>query len=167
MKDLNIIEAQLGRVLCFFPRVEARISGLFAANTVLLAVAALNVEAGDLKQWFVGGPAALTLLALLGSYFFLYQANFPDRRGGHNSLVYFVEIQKRTENDFITDYLACDEERYGRDMLGQVWRNSQILCDKYIAVSRAIYCTSAALAPFLLFLVATAIVHSRVPLFKG
>lgn len=45
MKDLDIIQRQLDRVLGFFPRVEARINALFGVNTLILIIAALNVSA--------------------------------------------------------------------------------------------------------------------------
>jgi hypothetical protein len=48
MKDLNVIEAQLTRVLSFFPRVDTKVAGLFTVNSAVLTISALNVQAGDL-----------------------------------------------------------------------------------------------------------------------
>ena len=55
-------------------------------------------------------------------------------------------------------------EMLPHDLLGQVWRNSQILCQKYIAIAWAIRSSVLTLLPFATFLVLTAITHSRIPM---
>lgn len=167
MKDLTVIEAQLTRTLSFFPRVDTKVAGLFTVNSAILTVSALNVEAGDLKQWYIAIPGVFLLLGLISSYTFLYRGNFPQLEGGQGSLVYFGEIQKRTELNYLAEYEAVSDDGYRADLLGQVWRNSVILCDKYKAVAMAIRCTLATLVPFTVFLVMTAIEHTRLPLIKG
>lgn len=167
MKDLIMIEAQLSRVLNFFPRVDSKVAGLFTVNAAILTVSALNVQAGDLKLWFIAIPGVLLLLGLIASYTFLYRCNFPDLKGGQGSLVFFSEIQKRTESKFIEEYEAVSDADYRADMLGQIWRNSNILNEKYRAIAIAIRLTLATLLPFAIFLVMTAIEHSRVPVVRG
>jgi hypothetical protein len=167
MQDMNLIEQQLTRTLSFFPRVEGRITALATVNTALLALAALNVSAGDLVNCVVVMSGALMVVALLCSYAYLYRANFPDVRGDLSSLVYFAAVEKRTEQAYTAEHLACPEEQYRRDLLGQVWRNSQILCSKYTDVRRATVSTALALVPFLTFLVTTSLLHSRIPVLKG
>ena len=107
MKDLTVIEAQLTRVLNFFPRVDTKVAGLFTVNSAVLTVSALNVQAGDLKQWYIAIPAVFLVLGLVGSYTFLYRCNFPDLEGGQGSLIYFAAIQDRTETKF-NPYYAGD-----------------------------------------------------------
>lgn len=167
MKDLDVVEAQLARVLSFFPRVDTKVAGLFTVNSAILTIAAMNVQAGDLKQWYIAIPGVLLLLGLIGSYTFLYRSNFPDLCGGRGSLIYFAEIQARTESVFVDEYADVSEEEYRADMLRQVWRNSVILCQKYRAVAVAIRLTLATLLPFAIFLLMTAIEHTRVPFLKG
>ena len=167
MKDLNVIDAQLTRVLSFFPRVDTKIAGLFAVNSAILTISALNVEAGDLKQWYIAIPGLLMVVGLIASYFFLYRANFPNLSGGQGSLVYFSTISDRTEANFIEEYESVADARYRADMLGQVWRNSHILCEKYQAIAVSVRITLATLLPFAIFLIVTAIQHSRVPLVNG
>jgi len=167
MKDLAVVEAQLTRILSFFPRVDTKIAGLFTVNSAILTISALNVEAGDLKQWYIAIPGVLMIVGLVASYFFLYRANFPDLNGGQGSLVYFATISDRTEANYIEEYEAITEVKYRADMLGQIWRNSHILCDKYKAVAVAVRVTLATLLPFVIFLIMTAIQHSRVPVVNG
>jgi len=167
MKDQTVIEAQLTRVLGFFPRVDTKIAGLFTVNSAILTISALNVEAGDLKQWYVSVPGVLMVVGLIASYFFLYRANFPDLNGGQGSLIYFSTVSDRTEANYIAEYEAVTDAQYRADMLGQVWRNSHILCEKYKAVATAVRITLATLLPFAIFLIMTAIQHSRVPFVNG
>jgi hypothetical protein len=68
---------------------------------------------------------ALALIAL--SLVFLYQASFPRLVGGRSSLLYFREIAKRKEAAFIDEFSEQSEEAFLKDVLAQVWRNSQIL----------------------------------------
>lgn len=161
------MEGQLDRVLGFFSRVDAKASGLFAVNSAMLTIAVLNVEIRDMQLWYVGMPATVTLTLLVASYFFLYRCNFPELNGGGRSLIYFAEIQKRTEADYIADYEAADDQVYRRDLLGQIWRNSQIICAKYKAVAAATRLTLAAFIPFIALLAATSFVHSAMPVLKG
>ncbi len=167
MNDKDLIQRQLDRVLAFFPRVEARINTLFGVNTLILLVAALNLSAGDLRLWYVTAPGCLLLFGLLVSYYQLYRANFPDDKGGENSLVFFKEIQKRTEANYVADFLACSEETLLNDLLGQVWRNSCIVCEKYQCVKRSIIATGISIFPFIIFLMVTATIHSRIPVLQG
>jgi hypothetical protein len=167
MKDLDRIAAHLTQVLGFFPRVDTKAGGLFAFNAAMITITALNVKAGDLERWYIGVPAVLMVVGLLASYFFLYRCNFPDLRGGQGSLIYFSEVQRRAEADFINDYEAATDDAYRRDLLGQVWRNSEILCAKYKDVAVALRCTLTTLVPFTWLLVAESIVHAAVPAMKG
>jgi Family of unknown function (DUF5706) len=167
MRQLDVIEAQLTRVLSFFPRVDTKAAGLFTINSAILTISALNVQAGDLKQWYITVPGVFMVLGLAASYFYLYRCNFPQLEGGQGSIIYFAEIEKRTESNFISEYEGASEDNYRKDLLGQIWRNSQILCQKYVAVAKAIRLTLATLLPFAVFLIMTAVEHTRMIVVKG
>ena len=167
MKESAVIEAQLTRVLSFFPRVDTKVAGLFTVNSAILTISAMNVEAGDLVRWYIVVPGAFLIIGLIASYTFLYKCNFPELEGGQGSLVYFSAIKERTESKYKAEFEAVSEADYRSDMLGQVWRNSHILADKYKAVAMAIRLTLATLVPFTVFLVMTAIEHTRLPVVNG
>jgi hypothetical protein len=167
VKELDRVEAQLARVLEFFPRVDAKASGLFGVNSAMLTITALNVKPTDLRVCYIAIPLALMLVALLISYCFLHWSNFPQTRGGEGSLIYFVEIRKRSKDEYIEQYERIDTEGYRRDLLEQVWRNSEILCDKYRYVAAALRATLASIVPFLVILSATSLLHSAIPAVKG
>lgn len=150
----------LDRILGFFARVEAKASFLFAMDTGLLALLALNLRVGDIQIWYLVVPAALALALLLSSLYFVYRCTFPHLMGGSASLIYFREIARRTEAKFIDEFLAQNDEAHTRDMLGQVWRNAEILKLKFEAMKIAFVLTAVALIPWTVFLVAAALVHT-------
>jgi hypothetical protein len=95
--------------------------------------------------------AALLAVALLGaSIIFLYRGAFPSLKGGAASLVYFREIAGRTEHQFIEQFKHQDDEHHVNDLLGQVWRNSEILKAKFDALKIAFTLLACALIPWVI-----------------
>lgn len=144
---------QLNLVLSFFSRVDSKLSVVLAIDTAMLAV--LGTDAPPLKDlsWPMVA-AALFAVALLGaSIVFLYRGAFPSLKGGNASLVYFREIANRTEHQFIEEFKQQAEEARVNDLLGQVWRNSEILKEKFDALKMAFRLLAVALIPWVVALV--------------
>ena len=159
-------EKQLDRVLGFFPRADAKASFLFALDTALLALLALNVRPDDFRAWFLLIPGICALLMIGASLYFVYRSSFPSLKGGANSQIYFRVIAKRTEAKFIEEFVAQNDVARTRDLLGQVWRNSEILKLKYDAIKLAFVLSALALIPWAIFLCLAAVVHSDGLIFK-
>jgi len=79
----------------------------------------------------------------------LYLGAFPSLKGGEESLIYFREIAKKREQPFIDAFIAQTEEAYVKDLLGQVWRNSQILKMKFDHLTSAFNFMAMAIVPWL------------------
>jgi hypothetical protein len=140
--------SQLDRVLAFFPRADAKGSVLLAVDTGMLAVLASNSPPSAMFDWWI--LMALIPIVLLGiSLWHLYMGTFPSLEGGHDSLVYFREISKRTESRFIEAFLAQPDDVLLKDLLSQVWRNSEILKTKFDHISSAFNWTALAILPWL------------------
>jgi Family of unknown function (DUF5706) len=141
---------QLSLVLGFFPRVDAKASVVLAINTGMLAV--LSSHAAPLSSMTIGAIIAtsLSILMFAGSFWFLYKIAFPALRGGQQSLVYFREIANRTEARFIDEFIAQDENARLKDLLGQVWRNSEILKMKFDALRWAFVLMALAIVPWVI-----------------
>jgi hypothetical protein len=153
-------EKQLDRLLGFFSRADAKGSFLFAVNTGLLALLVLNLRLEDFWHWFLILPALLAVLLIAAGIYFLYRASFPSLKGGADSLIYFREIAKRAEPKFIDEFVAQSDEALTRDVLGQVWRNAEILKMKYDATKIAYILAALALIPWTAFLALAAMAHS-------
>lgn len=99
----------------------------------------------------------ITILCIAGSLIYWYKATFPQLDGGQHSVVYFKEIAQRTEQKFIDEYKKQTEEEWMHDVLGQAWRNSQILDAKYKALKVSLILLSVALIPWVTALAMIAI----------
>jgi hypothetical protein len=153
-------------VLGFFARVEAKASFVFAADTSMLALIALNLRYEDFSRWQIVVPAVFAVIGIAASVVFVYRCSFPNLSGGHQSLIYFAEIAKRRESAFVDEFLKVDEGALIRDVVGQVWRNSEILSLKFRAIKVSFILTALSLIPFFLFLAAATIYHPQLPIVK-
>ena len=143
---------QLNLVLDFFHRVDAKASVVLAVDTGMAGYLASHLPSlKAMPIWQMLAP--LLTFGLLGqSFWHLYKGAFPNLEGGNLSLVYFREIAKRTEAKFIDEFLAQSESEYTKDVLGQVWRNSQILAGKFGRVKLAFIFMALAVFPWVISL---------------
>jgi len=142
---------QLNRTLTFFPRVDGKASVVFAINTSMLALLATRAHPYSQLRW-EAVPVSATLILLAISYWFLYCEAFPTLEGGEQSLLYFREVAKRTETNYLAEWSNVTEEKYLEDLVGQVWRNSQILRQKFDDLRIAFTCLALAVGPWLVSL---------------
>ena len=148
---------QLTRVLSFFPRLDAKASVVLALDTAMLAYLASKITSmAPLGGWLGIAPATAVLLIGI-SIGFLYLGGSPTLEGGHQSLVYFRAIAVRTEAKFIDEFRSASEETYLKDLLGQVWRNSEILKAKYDHLKWALRFLGLAIIPWLVSIVTFAL----------
>jgi hypothetical protein len=76
-------------------------------------------------------PAGVTLLLIALSLWHVYKEGFPSLDGGEESLLYFREVATRTEAKYLEAWKAMTDDQYLADLLGQAWRNSVILTQKF------------------------------------
>jgi hypothetical protein len=139
---------ELNLVLGFFARVDAKASVVLAINTGMLAVLASNAPPLRKMSVLAGIAAVITVLIIAASLWFLYRIAFPSLAGGHRSLIYFREIAQRTESTFIDEFTQQDHQARSKDVLGQVWRNSEILKQKFDALKVAFILMAIAIFPW-------------------
>jgi len=148
-KELTeVAQNELDRILGFFPRVDAKASVILAVNTGMLGFLASRLPTlSSLVWWEIA--LCLTTVALLGiSLWFLYKQAFPNVEGGNASLVYFREIANKTEAKFIDEFAKQGARDHVNDLLGQAWRNSVILKDKFDYVRKALIFLALAIPPW-------------------
>jgi len=122
---------ELALVLSFFSRVDAKASVVLAVDTGMIGYLSSHLPSlGSVCWWELIAPAC-TVAFLFCSYWFLYKGAFPRLKGGEGSLVYFREIAGKTETKFVDEFMSQPEEAYIKDVLGQAWRNSRILKEKF------------------------------------
>jgi Pycsar effector protein len=143
---------QLDRVLGFFPRVDAKASVVLVVDTGMLAFLVARVPTPNSLTWWEIGISVATTVLLGISLWFLYKGAFPSLKGGNASLVYFREIAGRTEAKFIEEFAKQSTAEHARDLLGQVWRNAEILKEKFDHVKIAFIFMALAIPPWVISL---------------
>jgi hypothetical protein len=150
---------ELNLVLSFFSRVDAKASVVLAVDTAMAGYLASRFPSPKqlVTPWLLIVP--FLSFALMGvSGWHLYKGAFPNLTGGNRSLVYFREIAGRTENKFIDEFMAQSEIDYAKDLLGQAWRNSEILVEKFNHLKCAFIFMGLAVVPWAISLALFAIV---------
>ena len=147
----NAARDQLNRTLTFFPRVDSKATAVFGVNAGLLAILATRgLLYSELRWEWV--PIGLTLLFLVVSFWHLYHEAFPSLKGGQESLLYFREISTQTEAEYIEAWRQLTDENYLNDILGQTWRNSVILKQKFDHLKLAFCSLALAIVPWIVTL---------------
>jgi hypothetical protein len=146
---ISAAKDELSLVLSFFPRVESKSSVVLAIDTGMLAFLATNAPPFDSFSKLMLIVSAATVILLAASIAMLYRGSFPSLKGGEASLVYFREIAKLREHQFIERFRAQDEKHYTDDLLSQAWRNSQILKVKFDCLKWAFTLMALAIPPWI------------------
>ena len=145
---LSACHDELVLVLSFFPRVDAKASVVLAVDTGMVGYLSAHLPGLDsMRSWEFLAPAC-TLALLAWSFWHLYKGAFPQLQGGQGSLIYFKEIAGRTETKFVDEFMSQQEPAYIKDVLGQAWRNSQILKEKFHHLRCAFILMAIAVLPW-------------------
>lgn len=145
---LSAAHDELGLVLSFFSRVDAKASVILAVNTGMVGYLSAHLPSLESMRWWEFLAPACTIVLLASSFWYLYKGAFPQTKGGHGSLVYFREVAGRTETKFIDEFMSQQEAGYTKDLLGQAWRNSEILRQKFEDVKYAFILMAIAVLPW-------------------
>lgn len=159
-RQIDVAKDQLDRVLGFFSRLDAKSSVVLAIDTGMLGFLVAHAPSFlDLQGWTIILPV-VTALFITVSIGLLFFSGSPSLDGGHQSMIYFREIARRTEAKYIEEFISTSGEQYLKDILGQVWRNSEILKKKFDHLKWAMRLLIVAIIPWvvslLLFAVHTA-----------
>ncbi len=148
LRRTELAKDQLDRVLNFFPRIDNKSSVVLAIDTGMLAFLTAHAPAfTELRGWIAFFPA-LTVFLITMSITYLYKGGSPSLEGGRQSLIYFREIAQRAETNYVDDIMASSEEKYLKDILGQIWRNSSILKEKFDHLKTALTFLAWAIIPW-------------------
>lgn len=150
-EQIDVAKDTLGRVLGFFSRVDTVSSIVLAIDISALALLASNAPpVKDMDGWAIFALVAVILIGL--SLYHLYRGAFPRLQGGPLSLIYFREIAARKEEEFIKAFKEQNEDFYLNDLLSQVWRNSEILTQKFTHLNFAFTFLALSVIPWLIAL---------------
>lgn len=161
--ELDDAQKQLDRLLAFFPRIDSKASALLAITFAQIGVGALNLQANDFAKWWITTPAAFFGMAVGWVMLNLYRCAYPHLEGGHGSLIYFNEIAKLRESEFVDRFKTLPRSKLMDDLSGQIWRNAEVLSCKYRYLKRATIGAILSLIPWTILVTATSLTHWKVP----
>lgn len=164
---LDLAERHLVSLQAFFPRIDTKVSAIFAVASAQLGVTALNLSAGDLTEWH-----KLALLIPYAGFAFvifanLYLCTYPHLSGGSRSLSYFGHVASMGEAEFTIEYSAMSLDDLHHDLSRQIWRNSQIIAAKYRFLKYASMALFASLIPWTAILALLSIEQGIIPALPG
>jgi hypothetical protein len=162
--SLEVAERQLDRIQSFMPRIDARVSAMFAIVSAEIAIAAVNLQIDDFKDWWVTVPAVAFFFLAFFCVAYLYRCVHPNLVGGSNSLVFFGTVANMREAEYIHKMRSISEDDYLTDVLCQVWRNSEIVAEKYRHLKMAGIAIVSSLIPWTILLLALSIGKWSLPL---
>ncbi|MBX4868155.1 hypothetical protein HJA85_14465 [Rhizobium bangladeshense] len=160
---IEVAERHLALTQSFFPRIDSKVSALFAISSAQIAIATLNLTIGDLANWYVAIAALSFLAATAVAHFALYTCTYPQLAGGQQSLIYFKEIAMRSESNFIHQYNALTLPELHDELASQIWRNSEIVAAKYTALKLATRAIVFSLIPWGALLLCTSLLKWSLP----
>lgn len=129
-KQLEFACKTLDRVLGFFQRVDSRAQVLMGIDVAMLFTLAVNAPSLVTPLWV--HAVFVVAAALLGlSLYKVYRVFNPQLRGPELSLIYFQEIAKLAEKEYLDRFTVQTVDGFTRDVLFQAWRNSEILIEKF------------------------------------
>jgi hypothetical protein len=152
--SLEAIERQFDRVQTFFPRIDSKVSSIFAIASGEMAVASF-VSLKNLHAWWILLPGSLFLAAIGWSVYNLYRCTFPTLKRSPDSLIYFNEIIELDCEVFVERFAAASEDELKRDFARQTWQTSLIASEKFAYLKQATLAAMLSLAPWACLLIAS------------
>lgn len=161
--NTDAIERQLDRVQAFIPRIDTRVTGYFAIVSAQAALLFSAIAPQDIEHWFnmlcLIAFLSCAVLALLN----IYQCAHPTLNGNGESLIFFTEIEKLNQDDFIDKFKEQTDDGFRDDLLRQIHRNSQIVTQKYASLRRAGTSVLIGTVPWAMILLISSINNYRMP----
>lgn len=165
MNDAEVFESaskQFERTAAFMGRIDSRVPVILGAELGMAAVLALNLpKPAVVFAWYSAIPLVCYLTLACACFWQLYRCTYPTLDGGHNSLIYFREVAKLTESDFIAKFSAQSQADHNRDLLQQVWKVSEIANAKYNDLKIAMQCLGVSIV-FWIAVLAVFVAENRV-----
>jgi hypothetical protein len=152
--SLEATERQFDRIQAFFPRIDSKVSSIFAIASGELAVASF-MSLKNLHFWWMLLPGSLFLAAIAWTVYNLYRCTFPSLGRSADSLIYFNEIKQLKRDVFVERFLSASEEDLKRDFVLQTWQTSVIAAKKFAYLKQATLAAMLSLIPWAALLIAS------------
>ena len=157
------IERQLDRTQAFIPRVDTRVSAFFAISSAQVALALINLTATDLIGWVMLSCLFVFLGCTLWAMLNIYQCIHPNLINDRSSILYFSDISRMSVDNFTEQFNAIGDGELRRELCQQIWRNSQIVTQKYNHLKKAASSILFGTLPWLILLLGSSVTNFSLP----
>jgi len=154
--SLETAERQFDRIQSFFPRIDSKVSSIFAIVSGQVAVVSF-ISLKNLHAWWMLVPASLFVLGVGWTVYNLYRCTFPTLRRSPDSLIYFREIIELEREVYVERLATVGEEELKRDFARQTWHTSVIAGTKFAYLKQATAAALLSLIPWAWLLIASTI----------
>lgn len=146
--DIEFLERNLERQLCWVRASETRISLILPLATALFGTVAAKVNLFILPDCWNNIVISAALLMIALSLVFASIAIFPRTNGPNHSLIFFGGIAACSKEDFGSKMKNCDAAAIEKDLLEQIQINACIANKKYKWIQRSMICLVLSLLPW-------------------
>lgn len=160
---IEVAERQLAAVQTFFPRLDAKVTTLFGVATAQFVVLLLNLKLEDLEHWYVAFLVTVYAALYAAALINLYLCNHPHLAAGSRALSYFGHVAAMGENEFVVEYASLTPEQLLNDLSRQIWRNSQIVAQKFRFLKHASAAVLLATVPWLVVILLKTVAAGTLP----
>lgn len=146
----------LDRVISFIPRAEGKVTSTFPVAVAMLAILALNLPLTAAWSWLLVAAwvaASGAFVCLVVCLLRIYETLFPRLSAPRMSVIYFGEMAKLREQDYVDRLWGVTSKDLADDAASQAWRNAEIAGLKFGKAKSAFLWLAGALMPWLTFLV--------------
>jgi hypothetical protein len=152
--SLEATERQFDRIQAFFPRIDSKVSSIFAIASGEMAVVSF-FSLKNLHSWWMLIPGSLFLAAVGWTVYNLYRCTFPTLKRSPDSLIYFNEIIELEREDYVVRFTAASEDDLKQDFARQTWHTSMIVSTKFVYLKQATMAAMVSLIPWAALLIAS------------
>lgn len=160
---LEVAERHLAALQSFHPRIDGKVSAIFAVSSAQLALVAVNVTMDDFLIWYKASLAAAFIVITVAVHVNLYLSTYPQLAAGSRAFTFFGHVSRMGEAEFISEYTALTVDQLLHDFSRQIWRNSQIVAAKYHYLKIASISLFISLIPWTLLLAILSLSEWKLP----
>jgi Family of unknown function (DUF5706) len=136
-EQTRIAESNLGRLLDWIGRVDAKSSVVLGICTAMLGAFAGLAPAPHLWTSQTAFLAAFGVICPITSLFCVYLVNYPQTKGPATSLNFFGGIAKRSFREYNEAFMKVSATEHLSDVLEQCHRNAEIVSRKFSSLKWA------------------------------
>ena len=152
--SLEVVERQFDRIQTFFPRIDSKVSSIFAITSGEIAVVAF-ISLKNLRAWWMLLPGCLFLATVAWTIYNLYRCTFPHVKRAPDSLIYFNAIAELPREQFVERFTNASEDELKEDLARQTWQTSTIAAQKFAYLKQATLAAMLSLVPWAALLIAS------------